>query len=93
MWSWDSWNELKAMTGVGDNGMWRINKAFLNQQIAAGKDFILSNDPSSDGGYYFAREVAYLTKKGIKYVLLVSALHVNRQTEVIHGIKHKKVRL
>ncbi len=64
------WNEVKEMTGVGNNGMWRINKAFLDQQIAAGKTFVLANNPATDGGYFFAKEIAYLTKKGICYAFL-----------------------
>ena len=58
------------MTGVGDKGMWNINKTFLKQQINAGKSFILTNNPVTDGGYYFRREVAYLVKKGVNYAIL-----------------------
>ena len=53
------------MFGVGDKGMWNINKAFLNQQISAGSTFALANNPVTSGGYYFMKEVAYLASKGI----------------------------
>ena len=56
------WNATKALKGVGNKGMWRINKAFLKQQIKAGAHFTLTN-PSS--GYFYAKEVAYVIKHGI----------------------------
>ena len=59
------WTEVHDMFGVGDKGMWNINKAFLNQQISAGSTFALANNPATSGGYYFMKEVAYLTSKGI----------------------------
>ena len=64
------WNEVHDMFGVGDKGMWRINKAFLDQQVAAGRTFVLSNNPIVEGGYYLAKEVAYLVSKGIGYSIL-----------------------
>ncbi len=59
------WTEVHDMFGVGDKGMWNINKAFLNQQISAGSTFALANNPAISGGYYFVKEVAYLVSKGI----------------------------
>ena len=56
------WNSTKAMKGVGNKGMWKINKAFLKQQIKAGAHFTLAN-PSS--GFFYAKEVAYVMKYGI----------------------------
>ena len=56
------WNATKSMKGVGKKGMWRINKAFLKQQIKAGAHFTLVNQVS---GYYYAKEVAYVMKYGI----------------------------
>lgn len=61
------WNSTKAMKGVGDKGMWRINKAFLNQQIKAGANFTLSNPV---GGHFYAKEVAYLIAKKIPFMFL-----------------------
>lgn len=59
------WTEVHDMFGVGDRGMWNINKAFLNQQISAGNTFVLANNPTTSGGFYFLKEVAYLASKGI----------------------------
>ena len=58
----DIWNATQSMRGVGSKGMWRINKAFLKQQIKAGAHFTLV-DPTS--GYFYAKEVAYVIKYGI----------------------------
>jgi len=58
----DVWNATKSMRGVGSKGMWRINKAFLRQQINAGAHFTLVNPAS---GYFYAKEVAYVMKYGI----------------------------
>ena len=58
----DIWYATQSMRGVGSKGMWRINKAFLKQQIKAGAHFTLIN-PSS--GYFYAKEVAYVMKYGV----------------------------
>jgi hypothetical protein len=47
--------------------IWEINKAFLRQQIGAGKQIILSHDPSKATGF-FLREVAYLEDLGYRFV-------------------------
>ena len=60
-------NEVKNMKFVGDKGMWKINKAFLKQQIRAGKNFLVTNDYIF--GYLF-KEVNYLTSKGIAIFLI-----------------------
>ena len=60
------WNATKSLKGVGTRGMWRINKAFLKQQIKAGANFTLTAQKS---GYFYAKEVAYILKHGI-YVFL-----------------------
>lgn len=36
------WQATKDMFGVGSRGMWRINRVFLDTQIAAGKTFMLA---------------------------------------------------
>ena len=59
------WNATRAMKGVGNKGMWRINKAFLRQQIKAGKQFYLASNPAIGPDGFFIKEVAYLIKKGI----------------------------
>ena len=55
------WNATQSMKGVGSKGMWRINKAFLKQQIKAGARFTLL-DPK--GGYFYAKEFAFVLKYG-----------------------------
>lgn len=62
------WTEVHNMFGVGNRGMWNINKAFLKQQISAGSTFALANNPAVSGGYYFMKEVAYLAAKGIAVI-------------------------
>ena len=61
------WAEVQNMFGVGEKGMWRINKAFLKQQINAGKQFVITNDYIY--GYLF-EEVSYITSKGISLALI-----------------------
>lgn len=61
------WLEVKKMKFVKDKGMWKINKAFLKQQMRAGKNFLITNDYIS--GYLF-KEVSYLTSKGIAIFLV-----------------------
>ncbi len=56
------------MLGVGKNGMWKINKAFLDQQISSGSTFALANNPATSGEYYFQKEVAYLISKGVTLI-------------------------
>ena len=58
----DVWNATQSMRGVGSKGMWRINKAFLRQQINAGAHFTLVDSTS---GYFYAKEVAYVMKYGL----------------------------
>ena len=58
------------MKGVGNRGMWKINKAFLKQQIKVGSKFYLASNPAIGPEGYFIKEVAYLAKKGILAVLL-----------------------
>ena len=64
------WDEVRDMVGVGNKGMWNINKTFLDQQISAGSTFALANNPVTSGGYYFKKEVAYLASKGISMLTL-----------------------
>ena len=41
---------------------WKINKAFLKQQIRAGKTFLLASDPLTAGGYYFQKEIKFISR-------------------------------
>lgn len=56
------------MFGVGNRGMWNINKSFLKQQISAGSTFALANNLAVSGGCYFMKEVAYLAARGIAVI-------------------------
>lgn len=64
------WTQVSNMRGVGSRGMVKINQAFLKQQIAAGKTFLMGSNPTTAGGFYFMKEVAYLSGKGIAYIIL-----------------------
>ena len=61
------WNEVLRMKGVGEKGMWKINKVFLKQQMALGKEFVITNDYIF--GYLF-KEVSYITSKGVALFLI-----------------------
>ena len=61
------WHEVETMFGVGEKGMWRINKIFLKQQAKAGKQFLITSDYIS--GYLY-REVSYITSKGLQIFLV-----------------------
>lgn len=61
------WEATKSLKGVGNKGMWRINKAFLKQQIRAGSHFTFVSQP---GGYFYAKEIAYVMKHSVLYAFL-----------------------
>jgi hypothetical protein len=65
---WDS-----ALNSVGGNyeEMWRINRQFLDEQIARGKEFRLTHDPNGDyslSSFYY-QELQYLRDSGYKIIL------------------------
>ena len=60
------WNATKSLKGVGNRGMWKINKAFLKQQIKAGAHFTFVSKP---GGFFYAKEIAYVMKRAL-YIFL-----------------------
>jgi len=59
------WNE--AVSKVGEQNMWEINRKFLEQQIQQGKEFYLSHNPETATGY-FKQEVDFLMKNGFKFI-------------------------
>ncbi|NLP41265.1 MAG: hypothetical protein GX348_03565 [Veillonellaceae bacterium] len=61
----NNWSRLA--TEFGEESMWLINRSFLQQQIANGKNIILTQNPTSATGY-FAKEVNYLSELGYKFV-------------------------
>lgn len=41
----DKWNEIKKLVNESDDEMWRINKQFIDDQKALGKEFYFSHEP------------------------------------------------
>lgn len=60
----DKWDDV--VKAVGQKNIWKINKAFLKQQHAAGKAFVLSHNPAKATGY-FLKEVNLLKKMGYTF--------------------------
>ncbi|MDZ4385586.1 MAG: pre-toxin TG domain-containing protein, partial [Moraxellaceae bacterium] len=58
----DNWRDINKSL----DDIWPINEAFLDRQIRAGKEIILSHDPAKATGY-FKREVNYLNDLGYKF--------------------------
>lgn len=59
----EGWNKALKMVNGNKEEMWRINKQFLDNQIAKGKTIRLSHDPKIEDGSYFNREIDYLKSK------------------------------
>ena len=63
----DKWDEVYTLIRKNDNEIWRINKQYIDEQKALGKDFYFSHDPFSPKDHqFFAREVNYLIDLGVK---------------------------
>jgi len=60
-----NWRQLSKM--LTPDQLWEVNEAFLDQQIKAGKQIILSHDPLKATGF-FLREVEYLEDIGYRFV-------------------------
>ena len=58
------WNEASAMVNGNKDEMWRVNKQFLDTQIAKVKTFRFSHDPKIEDGSYYNREIDYLNEHG-----------------------------
>ena len=54
------WNEASAMVNGRRKEMWRINKQFLDTQIAKRKTIRLSHDPNIQWVGFYAKELKYL---------------------------------
>ena len=61
---WDAISQI-----IGENDMWLINEAFLNQQIALGETFYASHSIANATGYFF-HEINHLSKFGIGIIQL-----------------------
>ena len=67
------WSQLENETMKNYDEIWKVNKQFLDEQIAAGNRILLSNDPYQ--GYYFddgtrrfyQRELDYLKELGYTF--------------------------
>jgi hypothetical protein len=61
----DDWRSL-SRTHTPEE-IWKVNESFIDQQLKAGKQVILSHDPSNATGFY-RREVQYLEDLGYNFV-------------------------
>jgi filamentous hemagglutinin len=66
--SMSDWSVVQSQLGAEQ--MWNINKTFLNQQMAQGKAFLFTGDPTSlQAGYFTQLEFSHLSENG--YVLVM----------------------
>jgi len=73
------WDEAVSLVDGGVNDhldeMWEINKKFLQNEKAGGKEFWFSHDPYSPGNeQFFAREVNWLIDEGVQNFIEVGDL-------------------
>ena len=69
----DVWASLEKEAGGNYDEIWKVNQQFIDEQIAANKNILLSNDPYK--GYYFddgtkrfyQREIDYILSKGYTF--------------------------
>ena len=70
----DMWAQLEKETFHNYDEMWKVNQKFLDEEIRAGKEIILTNNPYEkylfeDGSKrFFQRELDYLKNKGYSFV-------------------------
>jgi hypothetical protein len=65
--SMSDWTAVQGQ--LGEEKMWRINQAFLDQQIAQGKQFLFTQDPRlANPKSYTYREYEHLTNNGFDIV-------------------------
>ena len=76
----DVWTSLEKESGGNYDEIWKVNQQFIDEQIAANKNILLSNDPYQ--GYYFddgarrfyQREIDYILSKGYTFELTSDGL-------------------
>lgn len=62
----ETWRELVKTTGENYDEVWKVNKAYLDDEIAAGKEIFLSNNPkdtyylNNGQPQFYQRELDYL---------------------------------
>ena len=62
------WDE--GVRTLGWEGMWDVNKTFLEEQYGQGKTFLLSHNPDTATGS-FLREVQWLNNKGYHFIQIL----------------------
>ncbi len=75
------WDDLVKDAAENYDEIWKVNEKFLDDQINAGKEILLSNDPTKkylffDNGAkrFYQREIDYLTSKGYKFSITSDGL-------------------
>jgi filamentous hemagglutinin len=64
--SMSDWAQVKGQ--LGEDQMWNINKAFMDQQMAQGKKFLFTSDPSlAPSNSYTALERRHLLDSGYSF--------------------------
>lgn len=72
-----NWSELSRK--YSNKQIWKINKAFLDNQINANNKIIFSHDPyHTIPGSFFEREVNYLKKNGYTFEMIGDYYHAVR---------------
>lgn len=60
------WTEAENIVGGSLDEMWKINKKFIDDQKALGKEFWFSHDPFTPvNDQFYAREINYLIDQGV----------------------------
>ena len=73
----DNWSELSSK--YSNRQMWKINKAFLDNQIQANNKIIFSHNPYNPiPESFFEREVKYLKKNGYTFEMIGEYYHAVR---------------
>ena len=62
----DVWTSLEKEAGGNYDEIWKVNQQFIDDQIAANKNILLSNDPYQ--GYYFDDGARRFYQREIDYM-------------------------
>ena len=65
----EEWGVIYKQVANNYDEMWRINKKFLDDQIAAGKKIYFSHDPNTASTQGLIREINYLKEKGYSNII------------------------